>query len=482
MPRLALLVLLALLGNTLGFLHKSACLIDPISRGHTGEYEHDDEEERREEMFPSGHQHAAMPGGNGRGGHEEDDEEEENHGRGHPVARPVARVQGRSGYRDEDGEWEDARRRRQALSGHRPDLLVGQIACPGHTIHLINVVIGYSNSHLCIQSNSDTPPPPSPLVLSASPQAYEGCQAGSPKATQVLHCQGETGTCQVAIRRVDMPKCGQTVNFAVINYECVPEAKRVNICAPADRDVTDGVVITSPAYPQLPVSTSAVSGSVTSCECTLRAEADSQIVMEYLRSHLPGSGVTCDGDMLVLERPDPKTAGRYVMEREICGHNVSSDVIIHDSILRVTYLGGAPLVGDKSGFIAKFKALSKTGANTVFHISCQEPPTVGANSGKVSGAQAKAIYQQQAGRGESPPAVAGTDAGDSAGTSPGILSGVVASLASVIVIMGSVGAALLHRRRQKKRRELEELERYGTGSQNWYEYGGSTKSDAPYYG
>ena len=66
----------------------------------------------------------------------------------------------------------------------------------------------------------------------------------------------------------------------------------------------------------------------------------------------------CDGDMVLLERPDQASrsldSARYSLERELCGTNVSTHMTILDSILRVTFLGGAPLSGDTAGFLGKF--------------------------------------------------------------------------------------------------------------------------------
>ena len=72
----------------------------------------------------------------------------------------------------------------------------------------------------------------------------------------------------------------------------------------------------------------------------------------------------CDGDMVLLERPDQTSrslaSARYSLERELCGVNVSSHLTVSDSILRITFLGGAPLAGDTAGFLGKFKGQGRT--------------------------------------------------------------------------------------------------------------------------
>lgn len=65
-------------------------------------------------------------------------------------------------YLDEEGEWEDARRRRRKRgdSGTEyqtpqiQDSLVGRLVCAADSlIHVLNVTVGYSNTRQCYQVN-----------------------------------------------------------------------------------------------------------------------------------------------------------------------------------------------------------------------------------------------------------------------------------------------------------------------------------------
>ncbi|CAL1532651.1 unnamed protein product [Lymnaea stagnalis] len=475
------------------FTPKSECLFQHQRGGEEEEDEYEHEEESR--GMAEYHHGKTSPD-------EEDirermglDEEEEDGPRGHAhghggdgglphLVRAPAGVHRGQGYIDEEGEWEDRRKRRRRqtssyLAGHTHDTLKGKLNCePGAMIHLLNVTVGFSKGHSCHE-------------------VYPGCQAGSAKATQVLHCQGSTGSCDIAIHRNFLARCGETANFALVSYECVPVAKRLSVCSKTDTDVIGGVVVTSPDYPSVTVGQTTGSGAIVPCECTLRAEAGTRFEMEYLRTHMPGSVGHCDGDLLLLERPDNK--GKYVMEQELCGVNVSNHVVINDNILRVTFIGGAPLADGKPGFFAKFRAVSTASASSVFHISCEGTPP-GDGAGKRAGAatarsngqatvnrtREEQISHAKAQRfGEldlsfGPPAEEKVESDGGQATSPGVLSGVVASLASVIVIMGSLGAYIVHKKRQRRRREKEELERYGTissKSELYYEGGELTKTE-----
>nr|KAI8757648.1 hypothetical protein BgiMline_008272 [Biomphalaria glabrata] len=460
-----------------GFSQKSECLLEAAPR-HIGEVEADEEPEGHEELLsvhPAGEERKRM----GEGEEEEEEENEEGEGRGyrnqgHAMEGPshVGQSEGHRGrgFLDEEGELEDRRRR------HSPDTLTGTLTCPPDaTIHVLNVTVGFTVGQHCHQA---------------------GCQAGSTKASQVMNCQGLTGSCNIGIHRNYLMRCGQTVNFALVNYECVPAAKKVNICSKTDVEISGAVIVTSPNYPAA-ASGQQTSGGISTCECTLRAEGGAKLEMEYLRTHLPGTQGHCDGDTLLLERPDIQ--GRYILEHEICGHNVSNNIIIHDNILRITLLGGSPLQDTKSGFIVKFLASSQSGAATLFHISCNDSTsstsgtkTIGTTSGKSAArdqveariAQARA---QSQGHGDTNVDNAVKNEKETDQSSPGVLSGVVAALASVIVIMGSIAAYVIHKRRQRRRQEKEEIERYGTNfvcNEQWYgagtSGGPSTSTPDPY--
>ncbi|KAH9525194.1 hypothetical protein Btru_000601 [Bulinus truncatus] len=458
--------------SSYGFTPKSECLMQQAGR-YGGEREADEEPEGYGDTM-SHNPTAELDDARERMGLDEEKEEAGHVGHfkegdsrwprppGHRLGH------GGQGYVDEEGEVEDRRKKRQADNRYTGDILAGKLTCPTEmTIHVLNITVGYTSGQHCYQ-------------------ALPGCQAGSTKASQVMNCQGVMGTCDIGIQRHYMVRCGQTMNFALINYECVPASKKMNICSKTEVDITGAVTVTSPNYPA--VSGYVTTGGITTCECTLRAEDGSRLELEYLRTHLPGSIGHCDGDMLLLERPD--TQGRYTLEHEICGHNVSNDIVIQDNILRVTLLGGSPLQEVKSGFIAKFIALSSTGSSTLFHISCTDVSS--SSSKKTEVVSSKPTIRQQP---DAKVALARSQSqshgefdknGDQVAqednstgqSSPGVLSGVVASLASVIVIMGSVAVYIFHRRRQRRKREREEQERYGTynSEEQWYD-GGSVSNE-----
>ena len=86
-------------------------------------------------------------------------------------------------------------------------------------------------------------------------------------------------------------------------------------------------------------------------------------------AHLPKTGETCDGDMLILERPDPSQDGQYLLVSEVCGKNITQDKTVEDNILRMTFLGGSPLDDVLTGFAAKIKGNSPVMSNLVSKLS-----------------------------------------------------------------------------------------------------------------
>ncbi|GFO06325.1 hypothetical protein PoB_003283000 [Plakobranchus ocellatus] len=215
---------------------------------------------------------------------------------------------------------------------------------------------------------------------------------------------------------------------------------------------------------------------------------------------------TCDGDMVLLERPDSASrtldSARYSLEHEFCGRNVSTHLAIPDSILRVTFLGGAPLEDQNAGFIVKFKAWNSSGGKELFHISCtgEDPAFSSATATRPketarspnqklvpnfdpmrmadekNARNPKAVAaksQEYLGKGtgkrdEIYPAFGGDTLvtpvelknrqkkSNSGSGKHSVLSGVVASLASVILILVSVGALLFYRRHKKKLQQKSE--------------------------
>ncbi|GFR68610.1 hypothetical protein ElyMa_002026100 [Elysia marginata] len=208
----------------------------------------------------------------------------------------------------------------------------------------------------------------------------------------------------------------------------------------------------------------------------------------------------CDGDMVLLERPDQTSrslaSARYSLERELCGTNSSTHLVVLDSILRVTFLGGAPLGGNTAGFLGKFKAWSSSRQSEIFHVSCSgtDPASTLQTTTKPSrlsewrrsrhiGGAAKSRGHVGEVSFPQPDEAGGVSSGAAAGggasvveenqeseSNPGVLSGVVASLASVILIMASVGALIFYRRHKKRLRErVEESEYAEYQPQSYYD-------------
>ncbi|RUS71135.1 hypothetical protein EGW08_021101 [Elysia chlorotica] len=413
-----LLVLLFLhAGNLLlfqhveGFTQKNECLLDFV---------HDEYEADEHEGGGAGHVNQAWPHHNGgawpqhtggawpappptalnsfvaqptgfRGGMDMEDlrermglDEEEEEGMGHAFGGGRGVYGGRFGAGEEmdEREWgRDKRRRRRSqafsqgygpLSRHSPTSLFGTLTCDqASLINIFNVTVGYSATSYCYQ-------------------AFSGCQAGSPKATQVIHCHGRSGSCDFTIRRHFISRCGQMVNFANVAYECVPASKRINICSNTSSDIPGAVAIASPSYPLATGQRLPPKAELLTCECILRAPSDSTFEVENLRTHMSQKDGYCDGDMVLLERPDltsgSLTSARYSLERELCGVNVSSHLDVPDSILRVTFLGGAPIPGDTAGFLGTFRARGRSGQSELFHISCTgtDPAPVTTPSSRLS--------------------------------------------------------------------------------------------------
>ncbi|KAK3795801.1 hypothetical protein RRG08_020049 [Elysia crispata] len=305
-----------------GFTYKNECLLDFLH----DEYEGDENEGGR-----GGHINQAWPAHNGRawpgpsptelnsfvapptgfhGGMDAEDWrermgwDEEEEGMSHAYGNGRGVIGGRFGAGEEADErewgWDKRKRRRRQASfqgyqspgRHTPTSLSGTLVCDQTAmIHIFNVTVGYSSSSYCYQ-------------------AFNGCQAGSSKAKQVIHCQGRTGSCDFTIRRHFIARCGEMVNFANVAYECVPVSERINICSNTNSDISGATAIVSPSYPLATSQRLPPEAELLTCECILRAPSGSTFEVEYLRTHMSQKDGYCDGDMVLLERPDQTSRSR----------------------------------------------------------------------------------------------------------------------------------------------------------------------------
>lgn len=150
---------------------KSECLVHQ-SPGEHGDYEGEENEEADRGGREGGGGENGEEGGGGfhepqRGHHskeEAEDEDEGQGGNGHGQTWPrghgqVERHNGRR-FLDEEGEWEDAKRRRKRgdnghvsnFLAHTQDTLVGQLSCTADSIiHIHNVTVGYTDTRQCLQ-------------------------------------------------------------------------------------------------------------------------------------------------------------------------------------------------------------------------------------------------------------------------------------------------------------------------------------------
>nr|KAG5703297.1 hypothetical protein BaRGS_025539 [Batillaria attramentaria] len=298
---------------------------------------------------------------------------------------------------DESQSWEieDYRRKKRQI---RNNLLRGRLQCGAGTImHIVSVTLGFSIDNMC------RPPRPT-------------CQATSVIGRQVAHCEGKMGGCDVAVQQQFLYSCGRRTNFARIKYECIPGSQGLTV--------------------------------------------------PYVRAVLEaGEGdAACGEDMLLLDTWDVNI-NRFTLKEELCGMTAKHDVAFNGSEVKLTYIPSS--TKDSNGFLMRLQgepnaAAADTRPRLPPNFDIRKYPGL---LNRTLAAWRERMGQQQQGSAANQVALdygnvrdqtlgdgenVVTEEGFNVSGTSGTLSAVVASLASVIVIMGSIGMYMWYTRSQRK--------------------------------
>ncbi|XP_067675126.1 uncharacterized protein [Haliotis asinina] len=357
------------------------------------------------------------------------------------------------------GGHESDRKRRQVA------VVSGKVSCdPLHKIRIVKVTVGYSHDGVC---DSRRP----------------RCRRDGTLDQQVALCEGAQ-SCDLSYEQTPFAECPRPINFVTVEYDCLPDDSTFGICDLTITSKNGPVIVTSPGYPG---GTSGRVGEFMTCECVLRTEPNSSITISALSTNMAGNETLCTEDMLLVEMKTHPEAKKFKVVGELCGKTRRDAQPLASNVLRMTYLTEIPAVADRTGFRGIFEAHGPNATPAALLMTCRDissVPAITEQGTQPSNSQSArrpvttssptvkktTAFIASAGGVGAVMGGAGSDPvnEESAGAIPGgMLSGVVASLVSIIAIMGSVFVYLLYRRSQRKKMKKFSQQRGGR-DESWY--------------
>ncbi|XP_070190854.1 uncharacterized protein [Littorina saxatilis] len=245
----------------------------------------------------------------------------------------------------EDGMWEledDRRKRRQAPGS----ILAGRLQCgPGTTIHVDKVTLGFSIDNRCR--------PVRPL-----------CHTTSTLGRQVSHCEGQAGVCKVTVAQQFLHRCGRRTNYARIQYECIAESEKHNICEAKSFTSTGSLLISSPSFTR---NDSAAHAEYLSCECAVSRGSSASLSIPWLRTQLDtGDQGVCGEEMVLLDTWD-ESANRFTLQEELCGLRSVRYKTFNTPVVKLTFIPSFNHVAT-NGFL--FKIQGKPDPKAKLQVTC----------------------------------------------------------------------------------------------------------------